>query len=152
MNKLNTLLNSDRIMEIVDIGANPIDGDPPYKTMLDAGICRVTGFEPQEQALAELQRKKGPFERYLPYAVGDGNVHHLNICRASGMTSLFEPDSSTLELFEMFKSLGEVIEKVDLQTKKLDEISEIEHIDFLKIDIQGGECHGPAIWRHRRAA
>jgi len=107
--------------------------------MLAAGLCRVTGFEPQQEALLELQTKKGPNERYLPYAVGDGDAHTLNICLASGMTSLLEPDPATLGLFEVLKPLGEVIERVPLQTRRLDEISEIQHLDFLKIDIQGGE-------------
>ena len=53
------LLKPQRITEIVDIGANPIDGDPPYKSMLRAGeICRVTGFEPQEVALKKLNNTK----------------------------------------------------------------------------------------------
>ncbi len=38
-----SLLNAERLTEVVDIGANPIDGDPPYKPMLQAGLCRVTG-------------------------------------------------------------------------------------------------------------
>lgn len=78
-------------------------------------------------------------KRYLPYAVGDGEAHTLNICRASAMTSLFEPDPDVLTLFEALEPLGEVIERVALSTHKLDDISEIEHLDFLKIDIQGGE-------------
>ena len=133
------LLSPERLTDVVDVGANPIDGEPPYTPMLDAGLCRVTGFEPQHEALLELQRKKGPNERYLPYAVGDGDLHTLNICRASGMTSLFEPDPVTLSLFEFLKPLAEVIERVLLQTRRLDDISEIQHVDFLKIDIQGGE-------------
>lgn len=139
MSALKTLLNPARLTEVVDIGANPIDGDPPYKPMLEAGLCRVTGFEPQEQALAELRRKQGPFERYLPYAVGDGKIHTLNICRASGMTSLLEPDPATLDLFQVLKALGEVVRQVEVPTRKLNDVSEIEHLDFLKIDIQGGE-------------
>jgi hypothetical protein len=71
--------------------------------------------------------------------VGDGDTHTLNICRASGMTSLFEPDPATLGLFEVLEPLGEVIERVPLQTRRLDDISEIQHLDFLKIDIQAGE-------------
>jgi FkbM family methyltransferase len=121
------------------VGANPIDGDPPYIPMLSAGLCRVTGFEPQEQALDELLKKKGPDENYLPYAVGDGETHTLNICIASGMTSLYEPDMQTLGLFDVLRPAGEVTNRVPLQTRKLDEITEIEHLDFLKIDIQGGE-------------
>ncbi|PQP54937.1 FkbM family methyltransferase, partial [Mycolicibacterium austroafricanum] len=34
---------------------------------------------------------------------------------------------------------GEVLERIPLSTHRLDDISEIEHLDFLKIDIQGGE-------------
>ncbi|MGD9620009.1 MAG: FkbM family methyltransferase [Mycolicibacterium sp.] len=133
------LLAPQRLTDVVDVGANPIDGAPPYTPMLAAGLCRVTGFEPQPEALLELQTKKGPYERYLSYAVGDGDSHTLNICRASGMTSLFDPDPDTLGLFEVLEPYGEVIEQVDLSTRKLDDISEIEHLDFLKIDIQGGE-------------
>lgn len=136
---LHSILKPDRITEIVDVGANPIDGDPPYKSMLGAGLCRVTGFEPQPKALAELMERKGPYERYLPYAIGDGAAHILNICRASGMTSLYEPDSATLELFDVLKPLGEVVERVPIQTRRLNSMDEIEHLDFLKIDIQGGE-------------
>lgn len=136
---LTDILSPQRLTEIVDIGANPIDGEPPYTQMLSAQLCRVTGFEPQEQALLELQRKKGPNEEYLPYAVGDGGMHTLNICKASGMTSLLEPDPKVLELFGMFSQFGEVMRQVPVETRKLDDISEIEHLDFLKIDIQGSE-------------
>jgi hypothetical protein len=55
------------------------------------------------------------------------------------MTSLFEPDPARLGLFVNLPLLGEVIERVPLQTRRLDDISEIQHLDFLKIDIQGGE-------------
>ena len=133
------LLAPQRLTDVVDVGANPIDGLPPYTPMLAAGICRVTGFEPQQEALAELQTKKGPHERYLPYAVGDGGEHTLNISPASGMTSLYEPDPATLSLFAVLEPYGQVIERIPLSTQKLDDISEIEHLDFLKIDIQGGE-------------
>lgn len=142
------ILQPARRTRVVDIGANPIDGDPPYKPMLQAGLCTVTGFEPQREALAELRRRKGPLETYLPHAVGDGGTHTLNICRASGMTSLFAPDAATLELFAALKPLGEVTAKETLTTRQLDAIDEIEGIDFLKIDIQGGEL---AVFKHGRA-
>ncbi|MGC2457828.1 MAG: FkbM family methyltransferase [Gallionellaceae bacterium] len=133
------LLSAERLTEVVDIGANPIDDDPPYKPMLQAGLCRVTGFEPQQSALLELQKTKGPNERYLPYAVGDGNAHTLNICQASGMTSLLEPDPRALDLFDVLKPLGAITSRIPIRTIRLDDIAEIQHLDFLKIDIQGGE-------------
>lgn len=136
---LQQLLQPDRATEVVDIGANPIDGVPPYAAMFDAGLCRITGFEPQEEALAELLAKIRPNERYLPYAVGDGKQHVLNVCHGSGMTSLFKPDASTLCLFELLRPYGQVTRRVSIATQRLDDIAEITCLDFLKIDIQGGE-------------
>ncbi len=133
------LLSPSRLTQVVDVGANPIDGDPPYKNMMGMGLCQVTGFEPQIDAYEELQRKKGPNERYLPHAIGDGDVHVLNICRASGMTSLLEPDFSVLDLFEVLKPLAEIVSRVEVPTIKLDDVEEIKALDFLKIDIQGSE-------------
>ncbi len=133
------ILNPSRLTEVVDIGANPIDGDPPYKFMLEKGLCRVTGFEPQEAALSELNQKKGANERYLPYAIGDGDTHTLNICRASGMTSLLTPDPLKLSLFKELATLSEVLKQVTLPTLRLNDLAEISQIDFLKMDIQGGE-------------
>lgn len=139
MDFLQRLLDVDHLTEVVDIGANPIDGDPPYKSMLTQGLCRVTGFEPQPDALAKLNEAKGANERYLPYAVGDGATHTLNVCRASGMTSLYELHPDTSEIFPFFRKAGEVLERVPVLTHALDNLSEIERLDFLKIDIQGAE-------------
>jgi len=136
---LQALLSPERLTEVVDVGANPIDGEPPYAGMLRAGLCRVTGFEPQEEALRQLQQRKSALERYLPHALGDGGAHTLHVCAAPGMTSLLEPDPATLELFSVLKAAGEVRDRVPVQTRRLDDIVEIEHLDFLKIDIQGGE-------------
>src|ERR1700727_1210401 len=107
--------------------------------MLNAGICGVPGFEPQQEALVTLQRTRGPTERYLPYAVGDGSSHTLKVCRASGMTSLLEPNPVTLGLFPSVQPFAEVLQRVSVETRRLDDIEEIEHLDLLKIDIQGAE-------------
>jgi FkbM family methyltransferase len=137
---LRDLLSPSRITHVVDIGANPLDGGkPPYLPMLNANLCHVTGFEPQREPLLALQRQCGPNELYLPYAVGDGDPHTLRVCRASGMTSLLEPDPTTLGLFPTLQPFGVVIERVPLETRRLDDIDEIAHLDLLKIDIQGGE-------------
>jgi FkbM family methyltransferase len=103
------------------------------------GLCEVTGFEPQPDALEALERRKGPRERYLPYAVGDGARHELRVCRTSGMTSLFEPDQAVLDHFEFLAPFGEVVSRVPIDTHRLDDLDELGTFDFLKIDIQGGE-------------
>jgi len=137
---LHDLLAPDRLTEVVDVGASPLDGgDPPYRALLASGLCRVTGFEPQDDALAQLNATKGPNERYFPYVVGDGESHVLHICAGTGMTSLLEPDPTTLALFDFLRPLGEVVRRVPVTTRRLDDMDEVELLDFLKIDIQGGE-------------
>jgi FkbM family methyltransferase len=139
MDLLTEILAPARPTAIVDVGANPIDGDPPYKAMLAAGLCDVTGFEPQADALARLEASKGPRERYLPYALGDGSARMLNVCALEGMTSLLVPDPARLALFNLFPIWGEVKQQIPVATRKLDDIAQIAHLDFLKMDAQGAE-------------
>ena len=140
-----SLLQPERLTAIVDIGANPIDGDPPYKSMLQKRLCHVVGFEPQPEALASLNARKTQCEMYLPYVVGDGNSARLRICRAPGMTSLLRPDQRMLTHFRGFTDWGQVINEIAVSTQRLDDISELEALDFLKIDIQGSEL---SVFRH----
>jgi FkbM family methyltransferase len=139
MESLHQILAPSRLTSIVDVGANPIDGDPPYKAMLAAGLCEVTGFEPQAEALTRLEAKKGPRERYLPYALGDGSRGLLNVCELEGMTSLLVPDPRRLALFNLFPIWGHVKHQIPVDTRKLDDIAEIARMDFLKMDVQGSE-------------
>lgn len=139
MHQLINLLQPQRLTEIVDIGANPIDGDPPYKTLLQSKLCKVTGFEPQPEALEKLNQQKTELENYLPYAIGDGNQHTLKVCQYSGMTSLLEPNPDTFDNFLALKANATVLERVLISTHQLDDIDEIQAVDFLKIDIQGTE-------------
>jgi len=133
------LLRPERLTEVVDIGASPIEGVPPYRAMLAEGLCNVTGFEPQNHALAQLRASAGPHERYFPYVVGDGETHTLHLYRYPGLASLLEIDPAVLALTTRPAS-GEIVERISgLKTRRLDDITEIEVIDFLKIDIQGGE-------------
>jgi FkbM family methyltransferase len=135
------LLKADRLTAVVDIGANPIAAaNPvPYQRMLAAGLCTVIGFEPQPVALAELNRTKGPHEQYLPYVVGDGRDQTLHVCKAIGMTGLLEPNPARLALFNEFPMIGQVEEKISVSTRRLDDIGEIQFVDFLKMDVQGAE-------------
>lgn len=139
MDFLTQILAPSRPTAIVDVGANPIDGAPPYKAMLEAGLCDVVGFEPQPDALARLKAMAGPRERYLPYALGDGTSRTLNICGIEGMTSLLVPDPAQLALFNLFPIWGEVKSTIPVTTRRLDDITEITNMDFLKMDIQGCE-------------
>ncbi len=126
-------------IKIVDIGANPIDGEPPYFCFLNRNQGRVVGFEPNPSALAKLQTLKGPRDTYLPHAVGDGERHTLHICAAPGMTSLLEPNTEVLNLMHGFPMWGKVLATEEVQTVRLADITEAAGTDYLKMDIQGAE-------------
>jgi FkbM family methyltransferase len=143
---LRDLVRCSRPTSILDIGANPIDGDRPYKEMLDYGLCMVTGFEPQQLALATLQQRKGPLERYRPEVIADGREHRLKITKSSGMTSLLTPDHNQLRLFNGFSEWGSIVEEHDVQTHRLDDL-DIDEFDLLKIDVQGAEL---MVFQHGR--
>ena len=133
------LMCFDALTEIVDVGANPLDDNAPYQPLLGAGLCRVTGFEPQGLALAALNDKKSSAETYLPYAIGDGSRQTLNVCRHSGWTGTLTPSKISLDIFSAFNSNATILSRTPIETRRLDDISEINSLDFLKIDIQGGE-------------
>ncbi len=132
------LLSPDRLTAVVDVGANPIDGAPPYQPMLDRKLCTVVGFDPLESAL-DLLLGRGPLETYLPYAIGDGTEQTLHVCHAPGMSSLRKPDARSLALFPLFPELGSVVSTQTIETHPLDAIAEITALDFLKADVQGSE-------------
>ena len=133
------LIRPDRLTAVVDVGSNPIDGDPPYKDMFGRGLCTILGFEPQPEAFAVLSERESARETYLPWAVGDGARHTLHICHASGMTSLLKPDARMLALFHLFPEFGKVVATAEIQTRRLDDIDDVREVDFLKMDVQGSE-------------
>ncbi len=133
------LLGLDRLPVVVDIGANPIDGAPPYADLLDAGLCRLIGFEPQAAALEKLQKRAGPLQQFLPYVIGSGEPATLRVTRAEGCSSLLEPDADRLQYLNLHDFFYGVTDRVPVKTMRLDAVDEIDVMDFLKIDVQGGE-------------
>ncbi|MEO8531448.1 MAG: FkbM family methyltransferase [Deltaproteobacteria bacterium] len=133
------LFRDDRRIEIVDVGAADLDGGqiPPYNALIDAGVCRVTGFEPNPDEFTKLAQSAA--RRYLPNAIGDGRDTTLNITKAPGFSSVLAPNIDASAMISRFSRQMRVVQRVPVKTSRLDDMEEIEIIDFLKIDIQGGE-------------
>lgn len=144
--RLADLLRPSRLTAVVDVGANPIDGAPPYASMLAAGLCSVAGFEPQSQALDKLRAAAGQNERYFGCAVGDGTPKTLYRTRSEGMSSTLAPDKASLAAFHSLAEYGRVVAETPVETRRLDDI-DLGPVDFLKIDVQGGEID---VFRHGR--
>ena len=79
-------------IDVVDIGASPSGGAPPYQSLIDNNYASLVGFEPNQEALDVLNSNKKSTEIYLPYAVGDGEMHEFKHCAAPEMSSLLEPN------------------------------------------------------------
>lgn len=134
------LLKPSRALHIVDVGSNPMQrGDPHYRQLLDAGLARLTGFDPQEGTLDSLVARGNMNEIYLPHAIGDGETHTLHVFRGTGLASLLPIRRETIGYVRGLKRAARPLGKKRMQTKRLDEIKEISGVDFLKIDIQGAE-------------
>lgn len=132
LDSLADILGLDRLTHVVDIGAAPIDGPPPYRSLVEAGLCRVTGFDPQ------IEESRSGCHSYRSEAIGDGNEHTLNMCAYPGWASLFRPSAAALECFPFFKPNGTVIGQTTVATRRLDDVP-LAPVDFLKMDVQGSE-------------
>ena len=125
-------------LHVVDVGANPIEGEAPYRRLLAQGHARVTGFEPQPEALARLNAAKSAAETYYPQALGDGKPATLQLFAHSGFTSIFKIRQDVARLIGFQKSTKPA-GSLAIETARLDDLSAVAAIDYLKIDVQGSE-------------
>lgn len=124
-------------IQVVDIGANPVGGAPPYQPLIDRNMCHVVGFEPQKEAYDNLIALNHPNATYFNCAVGDGKPQKLHCYAASGLTSVFPLRQDNIDSLEY--NGHELLAVEELETVRLDSLSDIKSIDFLKIDTQGSE-------------
>lgn len=124
-------------IKVVDVGANPIDGDPHYAGWLKTGDADVVGFDSNPGSLEGLNARKGPHETYLPYAIADGKQRILHVTACQGMSSIFTPNRQVLNLFSGFPLWGHVMSAEPIETKRLDDVPEAKGVEYIKLDIQG---------------
>ena len=131
------IINTKEPIVVCDIGASPVDPTPFIDDLINNTNSVLYGFEPNEDEFKKLNQSER--KKYFDIAVGNGKTETLNICEAPGLTSILEPDLQYLNLFHGFAEWAKIIKKINIQTKKLDEINFKEKIDFFKIDVQGYE-------------
>lgn len=144
----------DQPLSIVDIGAQELaDERHIYAPLQDAGLpCRVTGFEPQEDKIAESLRKHPDGSlRLYPTFIGDGGRHTFHINNTDATSSLLPLNRAvTGELVDL--SHLAAVRTLDVATSRLDDVlTDGATVDFLKLDIQGFELpallHAPDVLR-----
>ena len=139
---------SDWRVRVCDVGALALgDNDDVYTPLQRQGLCDVVGFEPVpgecERLNADAAKRSttgGPQMQFLPTFVGDGQPGCFRLCSAPMTSSLFEPNTELLQRFHGIAELCEVVSRSDVTTSTLDSLqADLGPIDFLKIDVQGGE-------------
>jgi FkbM family methyltransferase len=125
-------------VKIIDVGAMSIGREPAHLRLLQSGKASVIGFEPVAAECEKLNRLH-PAQRYLPYAIGDGSEAELRETNYPMTSSLFEPNTKLLEIFQALAELTTVVKRIKLQTKRLDDVAEAAEADYLKLDVQGAE-------------
>lgn len=123
---------------IIDIGA-ALAEKPNYDGLINAGRARLVGFEPNAAECAKLNARYGEPHRFFPCFVGDGGEATFHETNWTLTGSLYEPNTP---LLEKFQALAEVVTpkaQHRIQTRRLDDIAEIDDADLIKIDVQGAE-------------
>jgi hypothetical protein len=67
---LSVLLGVSCIIQVVDIGANPIDGPTPYASLLASGCAEIVGFAAHLLMARDRQIGADLGERYVRLAIG----------------------------------------------------------------------------------
>jgi len=128
-------------IHVLDIGAMA-EGEDRYAGLINQGLARVTGFEPNPVQWQILSARKGPY-RYLPYCLGDGRPATIYVTRYPGCTSLYEPDPAVINLFTAIGSEEggnfNVVQTLTIDTHRLDDIPDLGPAGFIKLDVQGAE-------------
>jgi FkbM family methyltransferase len=125
-------------IRIIDVGAMAI-GPDAYQRLAASVACEVIGFEPNEAECERLNAIAAPGRRYLPYVIGDGSAQTFYECAAPECSSLLEPNGALVAKFALFVDMLKVVSTTPVQTRRLDDLSEAQGGDFLKLDVQGGE-------------
>lgn len=133
------VLGFDGHIQVIDVGANPIDGKPPYHGIYAEDVAHVIGFEPNPQAFAKLEKVKKGRDQFFMQAIGDGKEHNYNMCVAEGMSSNYDPDLEVMSRFQMYLEVSKIIEKSTMPTTRLDDVKAAHGSDMFKIDVQGSE-------------
>lgn len=123
-------------VNVCDIGASPIDPTPHLEKIVRYGNGHLVGFEPNPEQFDLLAPDEN--HTYEPVAIGDGEPHFLNLCRAPGMTSFLKPDLNYLGMFHHFTQWGTIYKQIEVPTTKLDDYN-LPPQDYIKIDTQGFE-------------
>lgn len=127
-------------LTLCDIGAALLESEPPqYLPFIEAGLATLIAAEPDKNALPALRAKFPPPHQIVDKAIGRGGPAVLHVTNTGYTSSLYEPNLALMEKFQNLAGLCQVIERLPIETVRLDDALNGQKPDFLKMDVQGAE-------------
>lgn len=126
-------------MTIVDVGAASLDKADPYHVLAERTASHIIGFEPDHKTCAALNAAGKLRHSYFPFAIGAGGPARLHVTASGGNSSLYAPNAELLKHFTTLADMLVVKHVSNVETHPLDDVVGAKEIDFLKIDVPGGE-------------
>jgi FkbM family methyltransferase len=137
---LTAILPLDNKIHVADVGAADLGEKPPYSALLQRGLMRLSAFDGDERHKARLLDLYKDDFRFYGDIIADGKDHTMYVTQPStGMSSILKPSKKHLEFFNGFSAFGEILREMKVKSKRLDDIEDLDAIDYLKIDVQGAE-------------
>jgi protein O-GlcNAc transferase len=124
---------------IVDVGAASLDKADPYHVLAERTASHIIGFEPDHKTCAALNAAGKLRHSYFPFAIGAGGAAKLHVTASGANTSLYAPNAELLKHFTSLSDMLVVKHVRNVETHPLDDVVGAKEIDFLKIDVPGGE-------------
>jgi len=134
------LLKDIEVKVIIDVGANKGNISRKYKEMFPA--ARVISIEPIKDLCENIKNNFDWAEVYNVAICDICSKKVFNINSSRDTSSLLETDLNSIP--ESYISLQNVVDKINVDGITLDKLTsdlEIEKINILKLDIQGGELN-----------
>lgn len=128
-------------LTIVDVGAAALDKADPYHVLAERTASHIIGFEPDHKICAELNAAGKLRHAYFPFAIGSGGSAKLHVTAAGANSSLYAPNAELLKHFTTLADMLVVKHVTNVETHRLDDVVGAKVIDFLKIDVPGGEMN-----------
>lgn len=126
---------------LLDVGAAHFEWDPQsFDALVQDGLFRCLGFEPDQKTFAKLTHNQSMHRRYVDKAVGDGREGKFYLCNGPHMNSMLKPNSPVLVDLMGYKSAN-VTEVINVQTVRLDDVPEALDAAMIKLDTQGTELN-----------
>lgn len=138
-NFLRKLLGEMPPMEIGDIGARLANSGAPYDLLVKLGAARLSGFEPEPEAFAELQAAAPDYATYYPNAVGKPGKATFYSHQIGTLSSIYEFHAPAAFYLGKGFWVKRQITPIEVDLVALDGIEGFPKLDVLKMDTQGAE-------------